>query len=363
MKVNNKMAPILCELCYPKSYDYASHESLEKHMRTKHPTERVRNKLQDPSRSHGTTSQRSMNSHTRRQDPNGPVLPLQCKYCGPGSFVYAHKSSLKNHMRDKHSEDQLWCKFCGFNNIIFPSKDALQEHIKSKHADEAPLVCDICRTSFYTVRGFRYHVRNKTCLNPKSNFQRSLVYDSSSSIIPETGVLRPNAASETSGFALDGAGQGDTVDHQMTDIWGMGQMGENNQAVGPMTDEEYETYMQSHWQQDPDMFNPIALDHSHHLQDLDMFDQSHFTQVTTPSTAYTVDQDQMTAASTSNTSTPDSAWNNFDQSVSAQVAIASAHDFGFDFDALEQLDSEDNHLTKSSMTTQEYQSHLRSKGL
>ncbi|PVH82979.1 hypothetical protein DL98DRAFT_529924 [Cadophora sp. DSE1049] len=316
------MAPILCEFCYPRSYDFASQASLEDHIRRKHPTERVRNRFSDP--------------------PASSDVDSQCTYCGPGSFVYAHNESLKAHIRNKHSEDQLWCKFCGVGSFVFTSKDALRRHIQDKHSTESQLVCEICGTFFYTRRGFRDHVRNKVCLNPK-----------------ETGGLHPNATSETSGFASNGAGQRDTAGYLVThedfhayiqshsqpdtDDSGMGGIGENYPAEGPLADEEYQTYMQSYWQQDAgEVFNPNALHQNYQSQDFGMLDPSQLAQAASTSTPNTIDQDQ---------------------SISAQVAIASAHEFGFDFDALEQLDSSGNRLTESSMTTEEYQSYLRSIGI
>jgi len=170
------MAPNLCEFCYPQSYEYASQASLAEHKRRLHPQERARNRFGDPVlSSSSTTSKFRRRTHERTQILEGPLLPLQCKYCGPDSLIYANEHILKGHIRNKHSEDQSWCKFCGGGTFVYPSKDALRRHIQAKHATESRLVCEICGAHFYTIRGYKEHVRDKTCLNTRGQFQRSLL--------------------------------------------------------------------------------------------------------------------------------------------------------------------------------------------
>ena len=143
-------------------------------------------------------------------------------------------------------------------------------------------------------------------------------------------------------------------------------MGESCSREGPMTDEEYQDYMKFFWQQeDLEAFNPNALGQDYHLQDFGTLDHAQLTQAVAAATPPAMDQGEIPVAESSNT--PEVFWKAMDQSLSAQVAIASAQaaqNFGFDFDALEQqMNSGDTQMTETSITTEEYQNYLRSIGL
>ncbi|KAK0122347.1 hypothetical protein ONS95_010588 [Cadophora gregata] len=162
-----------------------------------------------------------------------------------------------------------------------------------------------------------------------------------------------------------------------------GEIGEIHSTVAPLTDETFLAQEYSSEQINDGSVCSSALNEDHLLpdsnasemnsslldqnlqpQDSDTWDQTPLTEADVVSTPYIVEQSESPAFSFP-LSEPIAACSAIDQRTDAQVAICTAQDFGFDFDfdALEALEASENQSTGYSMTTEEYQTYLRSIGL